>query len=87
MTTTNVSTSCNSENIVASGEGLLHACISSSTQKKIMSCYTILKTVCNNVPGTTILLRMNEQAISVTMLNNIVDKLEFLVLVFGDILR
>ena len=30
MTTTYRSTSCNSENIVACGEGLLHACISSS---------------------------------------------------------
>ena len=52
-----------------------------------MSCYTILKTVCNNVSGTTILLSLNEQAISVTMLNNIVDKLEFLIIVFGDNLR
>ena len=52
-----------------------------------MSCYTILETVCNNVPGTTILLSLNEQALSVTMLNNIVEKLEFLILVFSDILR
>ena len=52
-----------------------------------MSCYTILETVFNNVSGTTILLSLNEQALSVTMLNNIVEKLEFLILVFSDILR
>ena len=45
-----------------------------------------MQTVCNNVPGTTILLSLNEQAISVTMQNNIVDKLKFLILVFDDIM-
>ena len=65
----------------------LHISHRSIAAKRKLEIRIPLYAVSNNVPGTTILLSLNEQVINVTMLNNIVGKLEFFILVFGDILR